>query len=54
LKILPFMYPIYKDSIRVMTVRKKYRVFYQVNEISKEVTIQFIFWTEQDYQNLIH
>ena len=54
LKVLPFMYPIYKYNIRVMTVRRKYRVFYHVNENSKEVTIQYIFWAEQDYHNLIH
>ena len=48
------MFPLYKDNLRVMTIRKKYRVFYEVNDTKKEVTIQFIFGAEQDYDNLIH
>lgn len=54
LKILPFMFPLYKDNLRVMTIRKKYRIFYKVNEEKKEVKISYIFWTEQDYNTLIH
>ncbi len=54
LKIFPLMYPIFKWWIRVMTVRKKYRIFYEVNENKKEVIILYIFWAEQDYDSLIH
>ena len=43
LKIFPSMYPVFKSNLRVMTVRRKYRVFYKVDELSKAVTIQYIF-----------
>ena len=43
LKVFPSMYPIFKNNLRVMTVRRKYRVFYKVNELKKEVTVQYIF-----------
>ena len=54
LKVFPSMYPIFKNNLRVLTVRKKYRVFYEINDFKKEVTIQYIFWAEQDYNSLIH
>ena len=54
LKVFPLMYPFFKWNLRVMTVRKKYRVFYEINDFKKEVTIQYIFWVEQDYNSLIH
>jgi len=54
LKVFPSMYPIFKNNLRVLTVRKKYRVFYKINESKKEVTVQYIFWAEQDYNSLIH
>ena len=43
LKIMPYMYPVFREDLRVMTVRKKYRVFYKVFENSKEVQIFYIF-----------
>jgi len=54
LKIFPLMYPVFRNELRVLTVRKKYRVFYKVNEDNKEVKVLYIFWTEQDYHSLIH
>ncbi len=54
LKVFPFMYPPYKNNLRVMTIRKKYRIFYKVNESTKQVKIYYIFWAEQDYYSLIH
>jgi hypothetical protein len=42
LKIFPY-YPIFKDDLRVLTIRKKYRVFYKINEENKEVKIYYIF-----------
>ena len=54
LKIMPYMYPVFKEDLRVMTVRKKYRVFYKVFENTKKVQIFYIFWTEEDYESLIH
>jgi len=54
LKVFPSSYPIFKDDLRVLTVRKKYRVFYKINEENKEVKVYYIFWTEQDYNTVIH
>lgn len=54
LKVFPSSYPIFKDDLRVLTVRKKYRVFYKINELNKEVKVYYIFWTEQDYNTVIH
>ncbi len=53
LKIFPFSFPIFMDDFRVMTVRKKYRVFYKVNENLKLVTIYYIFWSSENYNKLI-
>lgn len=37
LKVFPSMYPVFENDLRVLTVRNKYRVFYKINEIKKEV-----------------
>ena len=54
LRIFPLAYPVFQNDLRVLTVRKNYRVFYKVNELKKEVKVYYIFWTEQDYNTLIH
>jgi len=54
LRIFPLAYPVFKNDLRVLTVRKNYRIFYKVNELKKEVKVYYIFWTEQDYNTLIH
>ena len=54
LKVFPLMYPVFKWDLRVMTIRKKYRVFYEIKEENKEIIIQYIFWVEEDYYSLIH
>ncbi len=54
LKVFPSAFPIFKNDLRVLTVRKKYRVFYKINELNKEVTVYYIFGTEQDYNSVIH
>lgn len=54
LKIFPSSYPIFKNDLRVLTVRKKYRVFYKINKSEKVVKILYIFWTEQDYNFIVH
>ena len=54
LKIFPYMFPVFEKQYRIMTVRKRYRIFYEVNENKKLVTIQYIFASEENYQNLIH
>ena len=48
------MFPVFEDDFRVMTVRWKYRIFYKVDENQKNVIIEYIFWSEENYQNLIH
>ena len=54
LRIFPLAYPVFQNDLRVLTVRRNYRVFYKVNELNKEVKVYYIFWTEQDYNTLIH
>jgi len=54
LKIMPKMYPVFKEDLRVMTVRKKYRVFYKIFEEKREVIIYYIFGVEEDYESLIY
>lgn len=54
LKIFPNMYPVFEWDLRVMTVRNKYKIFYKVDEISKIVTIYYIFGSEENYEELIH
>ena len=54
LRIFPLAYPVFQNDLRVLTVRKNYRIFYKVNEQKKEVKVYYIFWTEQDYNTLIH
>ena len=54
LKVMPYMFPVFENNYRVMTVNKRYRIFYNIDEISKTVIVQYIFWSEENYQNLIH
>ena len=54
LKIFPSSYPIFKNDFRVLTIRKSYRVFYKIDDSSETVHIYYIFWTEQDYNSIIH
>jgi plasmid stabilization system protein ParE len=49
LRILPLSFPIFEDDFRVMTIDKKYRIFYKVDEKLKIIVIQYIFSSEQDY-----
>ncbi|MDP2395692.1 MAG: type II toxin-antitoxin system RelE/ParE family toxin [bacterium] len=43
LKIFPYSFPIFENNYRVITIDKRYRVFYKVDEISKVVIVQYIF-----------
>jgi len=54
LKIFPYLYPAYNSEYRVMTVRKRYRIFYKVIEDKKLVEIHYVFWAEEDYDSIIH
>lgn len=53
LKIFPYSFPVFENNFRVMTIDKKYRVFYQVDEKLKVVIVQYIFWSSEDYDDLI-
>lgn len=53
LKIFPYSFPVFENKFRVMTIDKNYRVFYKVDEHLKVVTIQYIFWSSEDYEDLI-
>ena len=54
LKIFPYLYPAYNSEYRVMTVRKRYRIFYKVIQDKKLVEIHYVFWAEEDYDSIIH
>ncbi len=36
LKVMPYMFPVFEDNFRVMTVKRKYRIFYKVDETKKK------------------
>jgi plasmid stabilization system protein ParE len=52
LEYLPFMFVEY-GYYRVMTIDKKYRVFYKINEKKKIVKIHRIFFSSSNYQEII-
>lgn len=53
LQIFPYRFKEYKNNIRVIIVRWKYKVFYSVNEDTKTITIYRIFSSLQNYENMI-
>jgi len=53
LKIFPFSFPVFEDDFRVMTVDSKYRIFYKINDNSKVIIVQYIFWSAENYEWLI-
>ncbi|MDP2089995.1 MAG: type II toxin-antitoxin system RelE/ParE family toxin [Candidatus Gracilibacteria bacterium] len=53
LQIFPHRFKEYKNNIRVIIIRGKYKVFYGVNEESKTVTVYRIFSSLQNYENII-
>ncbi|MBS9775246.1 type II toxin-antitoxin system RelE/ParE family toxin [Candidatus Gracilibacteria bacterium] len=42
LQLFPNMYPKFDDIYRIITVRKQYRILYEVDEIKKQVIISSI------------
>ena len=52
LSIFPEMHPKYNENYRVLTFKKKYRIFYNINK--KNVIINYIFSTSQDYWELLY
>jgi len=54
LSIFPEIYPIYEKDYRVMTINKKYRVFYTVNNLDKIVTVKYVFSSSQNYKEYLY
>ena len=54
LSIFPEIYSMYNQDYRVMTINKKYRVFYTVDNMKKIVTIKYIFSTSQNYKEYLY
>ncbi len=53
LKIFPHRYPIFHNNYRVMVVKKNYKIFYETDEIKKEVIIYKVLSSKQDYEDLL-
>ena len=53
LKIFPYRYESFNEKYRVLTVGKKYRIFYYVDENTNTVIVSQIFSSYQDYNNYI-
>jgi len=49
LKIFPNRFPKFNDKYRVLTIDKKYRVFYIVDEKNEKVIISRIFASVENY-----
>jgi len=54
LSIFPEIYSIYNENYRVMTINKKYRVFYTINNLDKTVTIRYVFSSSQNYKDYLY
>lgn len=53
LKIFPNRYKNYKNNIKTVLVRWKYKIFYKVDLENKIVTVYRIFSNLQNYENII-
>ncbi len=52
LQIFPYMYEkVYKNFHSINIKNKK--IFYEIDEIRKQVIIYHIFWQDQDYEDLL-
>jgi len=49
LKIFPNRYPKFNNEFRVLTISKKYRVFFKVDEENMIVEVSRIFFSSEDY-----
>ena len=54
LSIFPEIYPMYDEDYRVMTINKKYRIFYTVDNCEKKVTVKYIFSSSQNYRDYLY
>lgn len=48
LNFLPERYPVFKNDIRIMNFNKKYKIFYRINHVKKEVLILRFSLSSQD------
>ena len=51
LKVFPNRNPKFNNIFRVLTISKKYRIFYKVDEKQKIVFVSNIFFSREDYFN---
>lgn len=49
LKIFPNRFPSFNDKFRVMTINKKYRVFFVVDEENTTIIVSRIFFSSENY-----
>ena len=49
LKIFPYRYPEFNENYRVLTIDRKYKVFFKINEKKNSVIISRIFSSRQNY-----
>ena len=54
LQIFPYRFVEYKNNFRIIIIRKKYRVFYKIDENNKKVTVYRILSSLQNYDNLTY
>lgn len=52
LKVFPNRFPIFNNKYRVFTIKKKFRVFYKVDEENLIVTVNQIFSSYENYENI--
>ena len=54
LSILPEINEKYNIDYRVMTISKRYRVFYKINYKKQEVIVHYVFSSSQNYEFSIY
>lgn len=52
LQILPYRFIECRNNYRIIIIRKKYRVFYKVDEINKKVIVYRIISSLQNFNNI--
>ena len=51
LKIFPNRFPEFNKNFRVLTINKKYRVFFRVDDENMNVIVSRIFYSSEDYSD---
>lgn len=53
LKIFPNRFPEFNSKYRVLTINKKYRVFYKIDEENQTIIVSSIFSSNEDYLDIL-